>query len=123
MNKRVIVAQKMTATEGDFGRNSGGVRYERVGEFWAAIDFSRGTKALREGAMDAYDTLMVRMRYNKNVTRESLIAHGGRCYEILSFNEEYEANTLQMTVRELPDKSTDFYKALSQAQNGEAVNP
>lgn len=110
MNQRITVAQKMTAVDGAYGRNSGGVRYEKIGDFWAAVDFSRGTKSLREGAIDAYDKLIIRMRYDSRINRDCIIAHFGRCYEILSLNAEYQHNTIQLLVSELPDRKPDFYE-------------
>lgn len=121
MNKRVVVAQKMAPQEGEFGRNSAGMRYMRLGEYWAAVDFKRGMKAMREGAVDDYDTLMVRMRYHKNIDRDCLIAYNGRCYNIESLNEDYEKNIMQLTIVELPARSTDFYHLLQLAANGEIL--
>ena len=121
MNKRIIIAEKMAPQDGEYGRNSGGVRYKRLGEFWAAVDFKRGMKAMHEEAMDAFDTLMVRMRYRKGIDRDCLIAYNGRCYNIQSLNEDYQQNIIQMTVIELPDKSTDFYEVLQLAANGDVL--
>ena len=101
--------------------SSAGVKYSRLGEFWAAVDFKRGLKAMREEAVDAFDTLMVRMRYNKDIDRDCLIAYNGRCYNIQSLNEDFQQNIVQMTVIELPDKSTDFYEQMALAANGDLL--
>lgn len=121
MHKRVVVAQKMAPQDGEYGRNSGGVRYKRLGEYWAAVDFKRGMKAMHEEAMDAFDTLMVRMRFHAGIDRDCLIAYNGRCYNIQSLNEDYGQNIIQMTVVELPDRSTDFYETLQLAANGDVL--
>ena len=122
MHHRIIIAKKIAAEYGDFGCNSNGVKYSRLGEFWAAVDFKRGMKAMHEEAMDAFDTLMVRMRFNKDIDRDCLIAYNGRCYNIESLNEDYQQNIIQMTVTELPDKSTDFYELLKLAANGQVLD-
>lgn len=103
MNKRVAVLSRMAASAGEFGRGSGGQTYVVSQEVWAAIDFVRGLSALREGALDAYDTVMIRMRWNPTVTRESLLWHDGRMYEVQQLNSERQRNQMQITAQERPD--------------------
>lgn len=103
MNKRVSVLSRMAASAGEFGRGSGGQTYVVSQEVWAAIDFVRGLSALREGALDAYDTVMIRMRWNPTVTRESLLWHDGRMYEVQQLNSERQRNQMQITAQERPD--------------------
>jgi lipocalin len=55
---------------------------------------------LHEGALDAYDTVMFRMRYNKDVDRWCLIQYNGKWYEIQSLNEDYHDDQLQITAIE-----------------------
>lgn len=109
LNKRVTVAQKDTATTGTFGRNSGGVTYTTLGTYWAAVDFVRGIKALREGAVDAYDTIMVRMRWVEGIDRDCLLGYDGRVYTIQSLHIDFLTNTIQITAVEQPDKSPDDF--------------
>ena len=104
MNRRVTVLQRKADTQGAFGRNSGGRKYEQAGTVWAAVDFSRGTKAMREGAMDAYDRIMVRCRYTNILTRECLLLWDGKVFQIESFNADRYANTIQITAAEMPGK-------------------
>ena len=103
MNKRVAVLSRMAASAGEFGRGSGGQTYVVSQEVWAAIDFVRGLSALREGAMDAYDTVMIRLRWNPKVTRESLLWHDGKMYEVQQLNSERQRNQMQITAQERPD--------------------
>lgn len=103
MNKRVTLLSRQPAADGEFGRGSSGQVYTVGDTVWAAIDFVRGLRALREGAMDAYDTLMVRMRWTPSVTRETLLWHDGRVYEIQSLNGERQSNQIQLNVQERPD--------------------
>lgn len=104
MHDRVTVYSKSTNTVGQFGRNSGGVRYALLGTFWASIKFDKGIKSLREGAMDAYDTVMVRLRYNEDINRDCVLLHKGKYYNIQSLNAEYSSNEIQITAQERPDK-------------------
>lgn len=109
MNKRVAVLSRMAASAGEFGRGSGGQTYVVSQEVWAAIDFVRGLSALREGALDAYDTVMIRMRWNPTVTRESLLWHDGRMYEVQQLNSERQRNQMQITAQERPDLEQGVY--------------
>jgi hypothetical protein len=61
-------------------------------------------KSLREGAEDAYDTLMFRMLYTKNVCRESMLVWDERTFAIKSFNRDYQTNEIQITATEAPGK-------------------
>ena len=82
MNKRVKVAKRAADAASGYGKGAGGVRYTILGEFWAAEDFNKGVKSLREGAYDAYDTVMFRMRYHADIDRWCLIQYQGRWYQI-----------------------------------------
>ena len=100
MNKRVAVLNPATVTQGKFGRQSAGRGYKFDGKFWAAVDFNKGMKSMREGALDAYDTLMVRMRWNNKVTVRSMIVWNGRTFAVRSFNDDRKTNQIQLLIRE-----------------------
>ena len=104
MNKRVTIATRVKQEMGDFGMGSAGLEYQILGTFWAAEDFNRGTKALREGAVDAYDTVMFRMRYNAQIDRWCLIKYHDVWYQIDSFNASYHDNSIQITAREMSNQ-------------------
>ena len=104
MDKRVSILQRAADQDGSFGRNSKGRKYEQITTIWAAVDFNRGSKALREGAYDAYDRLIIRCRWNKWITRESMLVWDDRTFQIESFNSDKRANTIQLTVVEVPGK-------------------
>ena len=104
MNKRVTVARRAADAASGYGKGAAGVRYTILGEFWAAEDFNKGVKSLREGAYDAYDTVMFRMRYNKDIDRWCLIQYQGRWYQIQSFNANYQENQIQITAMELANQ-------------------
>ena len=107
MNKRVTVARRATDTQNDV-RMSGQPKYEILGTFWMSETFSKGVKALHEGALDAYDTVMFRCRYNKDIDRWCLLQYQGRWYQITSFNEDYHDNQLQMTAVELANQQVNI---------------
>jgi SPP1 family predicted phage head-tail adaptor len=104
MNKRIKVAKRVDSEGGSFGRSSGGQKYTLLGEFWASEKFDKGMKSLREGAVDAYNTVMFRMRYNADIDRWCLIQYQGRWYQIQSFNEDYQTNELQITATEMANQ-------------------
>ena len=74
LQERVAVAKRVAQEMGDFGMASGGQQYEWLNKvesdhgFWCKHDWNRGTKALREGAVDAYDTVMFRMDFDPTST-------------------------------------------------------
>jgi head-tail adaptor len=95
---------RSTSDTGSFGRNSAGQSYAYAATVWAAVDFNRGTKAMREGAYDGYDRVMFRMRWNPTVDRSSMLVWDGRTYQIESFNADKYQNTIQITAVETPGK-------------------
>ena len=54
--------------------------YRRAGKVFAAYKFNKGAKALREGALDAYNTVMFQLNFSSNIsiTRDSLIEFRGK---------------------------------------------
>ena len=126
MNRRVVVVKRANAGAADFGK-SGQPKYEYVNPngdhgFWAAEDFNRGTKAMREGALDAYDVVMFRMDYHKGVDRWCLIKYKGKWYQILSCNEDYQNDNIQIIAQELANQKVNiiepYYPSASQISGG-----
>ena len=107
MNKRVKIAKRVDSEGGSFGRSSGGQKYTMLGEFWAAESFNKGVKSMREGAVDAYDTVMFRMRYHAEIDRWCLIQYHGRWYQIQSLNGDYQDNQLQITATEMANQNVN----------------
>lgn len=101
MNKRVMILARSNDRQEAFGYNSGGTKWVDVKTVWAAVDWTKGVKAMREGAMDAYDSVMVRMRWNDVVNRESRLRYKGKVYVIDTFHDSKEDNTIQITATEL----------------------
>ena len=96
IHSRVTIKNKVLAT--GFGETTS---YQDAATVWANISFTKGMKALHEGALDAYDTVIVRMRYNNIVTRDSRLMHDGREYQIQSFHRDYRENIIQITAVEI----------------------
>ena len=98
MNKRVLILNKVTPTQADLGETT---QFEVQSGVWANVTWNRGVKALREGALDSYDTVMFRMRYNSVVTRESRILYEGVTYQIQSLHADQQENIVQITATEI----------------------
>lgn len=98
LNRRVAILNKKSPSERAFGETT---EYETVACVHANVTWSKGVKALHEGALDAYDTVLIRMRWNNIVSRDSLIVHDGTTYQIISFHVDRRENTIQITAQEI----------------------
>ena len=101
-NHRITILNKVAPAEKAFGEKTG---YKREGSLNSSYEFNKGTKALREGALDAYDSVMFRLNFSGNVakkiTRESLIEMHGKIYQIQSLNEDYHDNKIIIRATEM----------------------
>lgn len=104
LRDRIHIATRAEEQGNTFGK-SGQPKYQMLGAFWANATFNKGVKALREGAMDAYDTVMFRLRYHAAIDRWCLIQHNGTWYQIQSFHADEHDNTIQITAQEMPNQS------------------
>ena len=123
MNKRVTVAKRYEEQNPTFGGSTSVTKYEILGTFWAAEDFNRGVKSLREGAYDAYDTVMFRMRYHEGVDRWCLLQYQGKWYQIQSFNESYQDNTIQITATEMANQKVTIVEPESNSGTTDETEP
>lgn len=96
LHNRVTIKNKSASAT--FGETA---TYTEIGTVWANVTFSKGVKALREGALDAYDSVIVRMRFNDIVNRDSHLVHDGKEYQIQSFHRNFEENIIQITATEI----------------------
>lgn len=96
LKDRVTILNKKVST--GFGETTS---YEPVGCVHANVTWSKGVKALREGALDAYDTVLIRMRWNSIVTRDSRLECQGVTYQIQSLHADRQENTIQITATEI----------------------
>ena len=99
-NYRITILNKVAPAEMTFGEKTG---YRREGSLNSSYEFNKGTKALREGALDAYDSVIFRMNFSSNITitRESLIEMHGKIYQIQSLNEDYIENKIIIRATEM----------------------
>ena len=107
MKYRVTVAKPIADKTATFGK-SGQPKYEILGTFWMGETFNKGVKSLREGALDAYDTVMFRCRFIKQIDRWCLLKFKGKWYQITSFNDDYQDNQIQITATELANQQVNI---------------
>ena len=58
--------------------------------------------------MDAYDTVMFRMRYDARIDRWCLVKYNGKWYQIQSLNEDYQTDKIQSTAIEMANQQVNF---------------
>lgn len=107
MKKVVTIAKRFHDQQESFGKQ-GSPKYEIIGQFWAAEDYNKGVKSLREGAFDAYDTVMFRMAYDARIDRWCLVKYNGKWYQIQSCNEDYQSNKIQITAIEMANQQVNI---------------
>ena len=110
LNKRVTVAKRAADQGSDFGKQ-GAPKYEILGRYNMGETFNKGVKAMREGALDAYDTVMFRCRYNAKFDRWCLLQYKGKWYQITSFNEDFQDNQIQITATEMANQNVNIVKS------------
>ena len=101
LNHIVAILNKKATTDKKFGEKTA---YEQVACVHADVTWKKGQKALNEGALDAVDTVMVRMRWNNIVSRESRLECEGVVYQIQSLHADRRQNTIQITATEIVTK-------------------
>ena len=96
----MTILNKVQPQERQFGDKTG---YRRDGSLWSTYKFNKGTRALREGALDAYDTVVFQMNFSANVTitRDSLIECDGKIYQVQSLNSDRRENKIVITATEM----------------------
>ena len=115
---RVTILNKVQPSERQFGEKTG---YRRDGSLWSSYEFSKGTRALREGALDAYDSVIFRMNFSANVTitRESLIECEGKVYQVQSLNSDKRENKIIIRATEMTTQVNiiDYRKIVTSQQH------
>ena len=94
----VAILKKKDQGERAFGAKT---EYEQVACVHANFTWKKGQKSLNEGALDSFDTVMFRMRWNNIVDRECLLECEGVRYQILSLHADRREDTLQITATEI----------------------
>lgn len=121
LKKRIEIAKRVESTNGQFGKSSAGQKYQSMGKFWASESWNKGVKSLREGAVDAYDTVMFRMRWAKDVDRWCLIKYQDRWYQIQSLNEDYQRNEIQITATEMVNQNVTLVEPAAASETNETT--
>lgn len=121
LKKRIEIAKRVESTNGQFGKSSAGQKYQSMGKFWASETWNKGVKSLREGAVDAYDTVMFRMRWAKDVDRWCLIKYQDRWYQIQSLNEDYQRNEIQITATEMVNQNVTLVEPTAASETNETT--
>ena len=83
LKHRIKVQNRTTATADKFGIDGSGVEYEDTCWLWASVDFVKGMRAMREGAIDVYGVIMIRTRYTNAINARSRIVYEGETYNVL----------------------------------------
>lgn len=99
MDKRVSVQNRSESFYNDYGKVGGD--YETVKTIWANCAFTRGTKAMREGRLEAYEVYMVRCDYHAELARDSRLVFDGKTYQITSLNADKCVNETQIICQEM----------------------
>ena len=93
---RVTILNKQVAS--GFGETTS---FQPAATVWADVTWKKGQKALNEGVLDSQDTVLIRMRYNSIVTRDSRLQADGVTYQIQSLHADRQENTIQITATEI----------------------
>ena len=88
----------------DASKFGGTTEYEKVACVHANVTWKKGQKALNDGALDAQDTVLIRMRWNTVVNRYSRLECDGVTYQIQSLHADRRENTMQITATEIITK-------------------
>ena len=96
LKHRVTILNKQVAS--GFGETTS---YQPAATVWADVTWKKGQKALNEGVLDSQDTVLIRMRYNNIVTRDSRLQCNDVTYQIQSLHADHQENTIQITATEV----------------------
>ena len=102
LNKRIHIARRSDEQHTEFGED-GQSKYEWLGWFWAAENWNKGVKSLQQGAIEAYDTVMFRLRWCPCIDRWCLIWYNGTWYNIVNLNGDEQGNQIQILAQEIPN--------------------
>ena len=100
LNKRIAI-WRPKQEESMYG--TGRTIYSRGREVWANVSFVKGKRALNNGHVGVYDTVMIRMDFHPDISRSCRIQVGKQYYVIDSFNCSQEDNEMQITAYEVDD--------------------
>lgn len=85
---------------GTAGRGSGGVKFKKVGCVWGSLKWTKGQRAMMEGALEAYDVVMIRFRWNNIVDKDCRLTCEGKTYQILQLQSDRREDQIQIVAQE-----------------------
>ena len=101
LDKRISIwAVDRENTSGKAGRGSGGVNYKCVGTVWGSVKWTKGQRAMMEGALESYDVVMIRFRYTDLVDKDCRLACEGKTYQILQLQSDRRENIIQIIAQQ-----------------------
>lgn len=101
LKHRVTILNRDEAQSSKWGKDGAGVQWQEAGTVWADVSWVKGLRTMREGALDVYGVVLVRMRWNSVITMRSRIRHDGQTYQILgeTFHADKQENTIQFNAQ------------------------
>lgn len=101
LKHRVTILNREEATTSKYGKDGAGVTWQEAGTVWADVSWVKGLRTMREGALDVYGVVLVRMRWNGVITMRSRIRYDGQTYQILgeTFHADKQENTIQFNAQ------------------------
>lgn len=107
LKNRIQILTRTKATAGKFGLDSAGVEWTSTGCVWANVEWQKGKGGMREGALDSYAVIMVRMRWTPDINMRCRIVHEGDTYQIIAetFHADRQANTIQFLAQLLVNET------------------
>lgn len=118
LNHMVAILKKKDADKLEFGEKT---EYEQVACVHANLTWKKGQKALNEGVLDSQDTVLIRMRYNSVVTRDSRLQAHGVTYQIQSLHADRQDNTIQITATEIVQAASTYTPSMSTISGGPRI--
>ena len=94
---RITVQNRKEQTTGKYGIDSKGIDGVYTIDLWASVEWQKGKSGMREGALDAYAVILVRMNWSQQISMRSRIVWEGQIYQIIPemFHPDKQANTIQ----------------------------
>lgn len=105
LRHKIKVLNRDAGVDSEFGLDADGIRWRDDGCLWAAVDFVRGVRAMREGSVDVYGVVMVRTRWNRIVNERSRIVYQGQTYRVLgeTLHADMRDNIMQFNAQVIVD--------------------
>ena len=101
LDKRVEIWNRSGGEQTALGKTSGS--WKLSGYAWAGVTWNRGAKSMREGALDAYDTVMIRLRWRDDVDRDTRIKADGKMYAVETLQGDRRQNVIQLLCAEVQE--------------------